>query len=281
MSKKNPSVWIDWTIGSIVIVIFLVTIFMNILALQYTYTKIRKPSIKKIPHLFVGALSLAGLGIAFFQYPTFIISRFNGVWSYSSGVCSFVAFSILLFGTLTISLVVLMSLERLTAIVFPFYYNEHATFRKSIVAVLAVVLYSTLIASLSVILSHVELNVSTGVCQYTIDSYNCNTRALVYIIVFHYVASLTTMFIANITVLHAVHKLDSKSVSEEYSKNQCEDKKTAAKSGACLNFAKMVGILALCYSMCWTAILVSQFNTVYLPIFIFICCYKFNNCFNL
>ena len=257
MPKKGPSTWIDYTIGSFVILVFLVTIFMNALALHYTYTKIRKPSIKKIPHLFVGALSVSGLGIALFQYPPFIASRFSGVWTYSSGVCSFVAFVVLLFGTLTISLVVLMSLERLTAIVFPFYYNEHATFRKSVIALLGVIFYSVCIASLSLVLNHVQLNVSTGVCTYTMDSYNCNTRAVVYIIVSHYIVSLTAMFVSNITVLHAVHKLDRKSVSDEYSKNQCEGKKDEAKSSACVNFAKMVGILSLCYSVCWTVILVS------------------------
>lgn len=255
LGKSSPT-WIDFTIGSIVIVVFVVTIFMNVLALNYTYTKIRKPSIKKIPHLFVGALSMSGLGIALFQFPPFIISRFSGVWDYNSAVCSLVAFAIVLFGTLTISLVVVMSLERLAAIVFPFYYNEHATIRRSVFAVLLLVVYSTVVATLSVVLSHVELNVSTGVCLYTVDTFNSNTRALVYILVSHYLLSLITMFVANITVFHAVHKLDSKSVSDEYSKNQCEGKKSSMKSGACVNFAKMVGILALCYTVCWTAVLV-------------------------
>jgi len=259
MSKSsNSSSWKDQLVGAIVIVIFAVTLVLNFLALHYTYVKVRKPSLKKIPHLFVGALSLAGLGIACFQYIPFIASRFNGEWSWDAGMCHFVAFGVLFFGTLTISLVVVMSLERLGAIVFPFCYKESVTFHKCVVLLVALVVYSFLLAILPQALNNVELNVSTGVCSYTVDSHNTDTEVVVYVMSSHYVLSVLVMMISNITVVYTLHVLEKKSLSDVYDQDSKPEKESRVKSSsnsACVSFAKMVALMAVCYSICWTTIL--------------------------
>lgn len=262
MSKSGNNIsWKDQLIGSIVVIIFAITLVLNFLALHYTYVKVRKPSLKKIPHLFVGALSLAGLGIAFFQYVPFIASRFNGEWSREAGVCHFVAFGVLFFGTLTISLVVVMSLERLGAIVFPFYYKESVTFHKCVVLLVALVVYSFFVAILPQALNRVELNVSTGVCSYAIESQNTDTKAVVYVMSAHYVLSVLVMVFSNITVVYTLHVLEKKSLSDVYDQDSKSGEKgkraKESSSSACVSFAKMVALMAVCYSICWTTILVS------------------------
>lgn len=261
MSKGgNHITWKDQLVGAIVIIIFAITLVLNFLALHYTYVKVRKPSLKKIPHLFVGALSLAGLGIACFQYIPFISSRFAGEWSRDAGVCHFVAFGVLFFGTLTISLVVVMSLERLGAIVFPFYYKESVTFHKCVVLVVVLVLYSFVLAILPQALKKVELNVSTGVCSYAVESYNTDTKVVVYVMSTHYVLSVLVMVLSNITVVYTLHVLEKKSLSDVYDQDTKPEKGTRAKNSgtsACVSFAKMVALMAVCYSICWTTILVS------------------------
>lgn len=256
MGKRGIENWSDCLIGVLVILLFCITLLLNILALHYTYSKIRKPSNKKIPHLLVGALSLGGLGIALFEYPPFIASRFQGEWLNDSAVCSFVAFIIVLFGNLTICLVVLMSLERLGAIVFPFYYKEHVNFRKAVIVLVLVVIYSILLASLPIFLDRIKLNVSTGVCMYAVDTHNTNTRIVVAVMVSHYIVSIVLMFVSNMVVVRTVSKLDKNTMSDEYS-NRCGERKHHGNN-ACLNFAKMVGVLAFCYTVCWTVILVSS-----------------------
>lgn len=262
MSKNGNHIsWKDQLVGSIVIVVFAITLVLNFLALHYTYVKVRKPSLKKIPHLFVGALSLAGLGIACFQYIPFISSRFAGEWSREAGICHFVAFGVLFFGTLTISLVVVMSLERLGAIVFPFYYKENVTFHKCVVLLVFLVLYSFAHAILPQALKKVELNVSTGVCSYAIESYNTNTKVVVYAMSTHYVLSVLVMVLSNVTVVYTLHVLEKKSLSDVYDQDSKGEKGTRAKSSgtsACVSFAKMVALMAVCYSICWITILVSS-----------------------
>lgn len=259
MSKNgNQITWKDQLIGAIVVILFAITLVLNFLALHYTYVKVRKPSLKKIPHLFVGALSLAGLGIACFQYIPFISSRFAGEWSRDIGACHFVAFGVLFFGTLTISLVVMMSLERLGAIVFPFYYKESVTFHKCVVLLVVLVLYSFLLAILPTALNTVELNVSTGVCSYAVESHNTDTKVVVYVMSTHYVLSVLVMVISNITVVYTLHVLEKKSLSDVYDQDSRAEKGTRAKSSgtsACVSFAKMVALMAVCYSICWTTIL--------------------------
>lgn len=255
----NSASWKDQLVGWIVIVIFVITLVLNFLALHYTYVKVRKPSLKKIPHLFVGALSLAGLGIACFQYIPFIASRFNGEWSWEAGVCHFVAFGVLFFGTLTISLVVVMSLERLGAIVFPFCYKESVTFHKCVLLLVALVVYSFLLAILPQALNNVELNVSTGVCSYTVDSHNTDTKVVVYVMSAHYVLSVLVMVLSNVTVVYTLHVLEKKSLSDVYDQDSKPEKGTRVKgsnTSACVSFAKMVALMAVCYSLCWTTILV-------------------------
>ena len=256
----NSPTWKDQLVGSIVVVIFAITIVLNFLALHYTYIKVRKPSLKKIPHLFVGALSLAGLGIACFQYIPFIASRFHGEWSWNAGVCHFVAFGVLLFGTLTISLVVVMSLERLGAIVFPFCYKETVTFHKCVVLLVALVVYSFILAILPQALNNVELNVSTGVCSYTVDSHNTDTKVVVYVMSAHYVLSVILMVLSNITVVYTLHVLEKNSLNDVYDPDIKPEKSSRVKrsnTSACVSFAKMVALMAVCYSICWTTILVS------------------------
>ena len=261
MSKNgNQITWKDQLVGAIVVILFAVTLVLNFLALHYTYVKVRKPSLKKIPHLFVGALSLAGLGIACFQYIPFTSSRFTGEWSRNVGACHFVAFGVLFFGTLTISLVVMMSLERLGAIVFPFYYKESVTFHKCVVLLVVLVLYSFLLAILPTALNRVELNVSTGVCSYAVESHNTDTKAVVYVMSAHYVLSVLVMVVSNIIVVYTLHVLEKKSLSDVYDQESRPEKGTRAKSSgtsACVSFAKMVALMAVCYSICWTTILVS------------------------
>lgn len=262
MSKGGNNIsWKDQLVGAIVVIIFAITLVLNFLALHYTYVKVRKPSLKKIPHLFVGALSLAGLGIACFQYIPFISSRFSGEWSREAGVCHFVAFGVLFFGTLTISLVVVMSLERLGAIVFPFYYKESVTFHKCVVLLAMLVLYSFVLAILPQALKKVELNVSTGVCSYAVESYNTDTKVVVYVMSAHYVLSVLVMVLSNITVVYTLHVLEKKSLSDVYDQESKPEKGTRLKSSgtsACVSFAKMVALMAVCYSICWTTILVSS-----------------------
>ncbi|KAK3710138.1 hypothetical protein QZH41_010537 [Actinostola sp. cb2023] len=254
MAKTLLPTWSDCVIGILVIVLFCVTLLLNILALHYTYSKIRKPSNKKIPHLLVGALSLSGLGIAVFEYPPFIASRFKGEWLYDSGVCNFVAFVVVLFGNLTICLVVLMSLERLGAIVFPFFYKQYVNFRKAVIILLFIVGYSVFLAILPLILDRIRLNVSTGVCTYAVDSYNTNTKIVVAVMVTHYIAAIIIMFVSNMVVVRTVSMLDRNTMSHgEYGNRPGERKQHS--SHACLNFAKMVGVLAFCYTVCWTVIL--------------------------
>lgn len=261
MDKTLSLSWSDCVIGIVVIILFCVTLLLNILALHYTYIKIRKPSNKKIPHLLVGALSLSGLGIAIFEYPPFIASRFKGEWLYNSGVCNFVAFVVVLFGNLTICMVVLMSLERLGAIVFPFFYKEYVNFRKAVLILLFLVGYSVFLATIPLFLDRIRLNVSTGVCTYSVDSHNTNTKVVVAIIVTHYIASILIMFISNMIVVRTVSMLDRNTMSGEY-ENRCRERKQH-NNHACLNFAKMVGVLAFCYTICWTVILVSFNNSIY------------------
>lgn len=262
MSKSgNDITWKDQLVGSVVVVLFAITLVLNFLALHYTYVKVRKPSLKKIPHLFVGALSLAGLGIACFQYIPFIATRFNGEWlARGDGVCHFVAFGVLFFGTLTISLVVMMSLERLGAIVFPFYYKESVTFQRCVILLVVLVVYSFFLAILPQALNKVELNVSTGVCSYAVESHNTDTRVVVYVMSIHYVLSVIVMVLSNITVVYTLHVLERKSLSDVYDQDNKPDKGTRAKgsgTSACVSFAKMVTLMAVCYSICWTTILVS------------------------
>ena len=259
-SGNSPS-WIEQLVGATVLIIFAITLVLNFLALHYTYLKVRKPSLKKIPHLFVGALSLAGLGIACFQYIPFIASRFNGEWSWQAGVCRFVAFGVLFFGTLTISLVVVMSCERLGAIVFPFCYKESVTFHKCVVLLVILVVYSFFLAILPQALNNVELNVSTGVCSYTVDSHNTDTKVVVYVMSAHYVLSVLIMMVSNITVVYTLHVLESKSLSDIYDQDSKSEKGARVKgsnTSACVSFAKMVALMAVCYSLCWTTILVSH-----------------------
>lgn len=263
MSKSGDSLtWKDQLIGAIVVIIFAITLVLNFLALHYTYIKVRKPSLKKIPHLFVGALSLAGLGIACFQYIPFITSRFKGEWSWDAGVCHFVAFGVLFFGTLTISLVVLMSVERLGAIVFPFCYKESVTFHKCVVLLIAIVVYSFILAILPQALSNVELNVSTGVCSYTVDSHNTDTKVVVYVMSAHYVLCSLIMVLSNITVVYTLHVLEKNSLSDVFDQEDTKPEKGTrvkrSNTSACVSFAKMVGLMAVCYSICWTTILVSS-----------------------
>lgn len=261
MSKNgNQITWKDQLVGAIVIILFAITLVLNLLALHYTYVKVRKPSLKKIPHLFVGALSLAGLGIACFQYIPFISSRFAGEWSHDVGACHFVACGVLFFGTLTISLVVVMSLERLGAIVFPFYYKESVTFHKCVVLLVFLVLYSFVLAILPTALNKVELNVSTGVCSYAVESHNTDTEAMVYLMSAHYVLSVLVMVVSNIIVVYTLHVLEKKSLSDVYDQDSRPEKGTRGKgsgTSACVSFAKMVALMAVCYSICWTTILVS------------------------
>ncbi|XP_048582115.1 rhodopsin, GQ-coupled isoform X2 [Nematostella vectensis] len=247
-SGKVPS-WSDYLIGGVVTLLFLVTLLLNILALHYTYNKIKKPSNKKIPHLLVGALSTAGLGIALCSYPPFIASRFVGEWFYGASVCNFIAFIIVLFGSLTICLVVVMSVERLGAICFPFFYKEHVTFKKAVFLLSVAVVYSICLAALPIVLDNIRLNVSTGICYYVSDTHNTNTRVVVSIMVTHYLVSILVMFVSNMVVVRAVSKLD-KNCAGEYSQRN-ETKQTTA----CISFAKMVAVLAVCYTICWTAIL--------------------------
>ena len=266
MSPTPNSVWSEWLVGSVLILLFCLTLVLNILALHYTYSKVRKPSHKKIPHLLVGCLSLAGLGIAIFQYPPFISSRFSGEWANESGVCEVVAFSVLFFGTLTITLVVAMSLERLSAIVFPFYYKEQVTFRKSVILVVFLVFFSLSTAVLPIALRQVQLNLSTGVCTYTVDSYNVGTQVIVYIICTEYVVSVVLMFAANVVVVHTVNKLDKNSLPDVYDRGLKERTAKSSSTSACVSFAKMVGIMTVCYVVCWTVILVSSFSfSTFLP----------------
>lgn len=264
MSRSDNSVsWKDQLVGVIVLIIFAITLLLNLLALHYTYLKVRKPSLKKIPHLFVGALSLAGLGIACFQYLPFITSRFNGEWSWDAGVCRFVAFGVLFFGTLTISLVVVMSLERLGAMVFPFCYKERVTFHKCVVLLISLVVYSFLLAILPQALNNVELNVSTGVCSYTLDTHNTDTKVVVYVMSAHYVLSVLLMVVSNITVVYTLHVLEKNSLSDVYDQDSKPEKGARVKSSntsACVSFAKMVALMAVCYSVCWTTILVSCYS---------------------
>ena len=251
--------WYDWLIGSVLSVFFCLTLSLNALALHYTYTKLKKPSLKKVPHLLVGALSLSGLGIAVCLYPPYIASRFVGQLDYAAGLCEFIAFSILFFGTLTISMVVAMSLERLAAIVFPFCYKERMTFRKSVLALACLVLYSLAVAILPVVLQQVQLNISTGVCLYAVESHSANAQLVVFVICTHYVVSLVLMFAANSVVVYTVHQLDKNSLSDVYHDQKCKETPVKASSmSACLSFAKMVGIMSVCYAVCWTAILVSN-----------------------
>lgn len=261
MSKSGSNItWRDQLVGSIVVILFAFTLVLNFLALHYTYVKVRKPSLKKIPHLFVGALSLAGLGIACFQYVPFITSRFNGEWSREDGVCHFVAFGVLFFGTLTISLVVMMSLERLGAIVFPFYYKESVTFQRCVVLLAILVVYSFILAILPLALNKVELNVSTGVCSYAVESHNVDTGIVVYVMSIHYVLSVIVMVLSNITVVYTLHVLERNSLSDVYDQDNKTEKGTRVKgsgTSACVSFAKMVTLMAVCYSICWTTILVS------------------------
>ncbi|KAK2558283.1 Cephalotocin receptor 2 [Acropora cervicornis] len=261
-TSSDSSTWKDKLVGSIVIVIFSITLVLNLLALHYTYIKVRKPSLKKIPHLFVGALSLAGLGIACFQYIPFIASRFHGEWSWKAGVCHFVAFGVLFFGTLTISLVVMMSVERLGAIVFPFCYKESVTFHKCVILLIALVVYSFALAILPQALHNVELNVSTGVCSYTVDSHNIDTKVVVYVMCAHYVLSALIMLLSNITVVYTLHLLDKNSLSDIYNQDDVAKSERGAKpkskhsnTSACVSFAKMVALMAVCYSVCWTTVL--------------------------
>lgn len=258
-SSDSPT-WKDKLVGSIVVVIFAITLLLNFLALHYTYIKVRKPSLKKIPHLFVGALSVAGLGIACFQYIPFIASRFHGEWSWKAGVCHFVAFGVLFFGTLTISLVVMMSVERLGAIVFPFCYKESVTFHKCVILLVALVVYSFVLAVLPQALHNVELNVSTGVCSYVVDSHNTDTKVIVYVMSVHYVISALIMLLSNITVVYTLHLLEKNSLSDIYNQDSVGKSEKGAKAkhsntSACVSFAKMVALMAFCYSICWTTIL--------------------------
>ena len=263
MSKRGNESWKDQLVGAIVVVIFVITLVLNVLALHYTYVKVRKPSLKKIPHLFVGALSLAGMGVASFQFVPFIASRFKGEWSYQDGACHFVAFGVLLFGTLTISLVVGMSLERLGAIVFPFCYKENVTFHKCVVVLVCLVAYSFLLAVLPLALNNVELNASTGVCTYAVDSYNTDTAVIVFAMGGHYLLSVLVMLMSNVTVVYTLNILEKKSLSDVYDQDGKEKggRVKAPHTSACVSFARMVGIMALCYSICWTTILVS---TIYI-----------------
>ena len=137
----------------------------------------------------------------------------------------------------------MMSLERLGAIVFPFYYKESVTFQRCVVLLAILVVYSFILAILPLALNKVELNVSTGVCSYAVESHNVDTGIVVYVMSIHYVLSVIVMVLSNITVVYTLHVLERNSLSDVYDQDNKTEKGTRVKgsgTSACVRDRKSV-----------------------------------------
>lgn len=237
----------------------------NTLVLIITYRILRYR--QSLPTVFTLFLAWVDFLIFPLAYPQSLIKYFFGVYVGNYMACDYQATVITFLYTLSIMLVVFMSIDRLLALLRPFYYGQYITYDKEKVKVTAIGL-GTAVLTISLLPSFgVGRNVLHFPGTYCLFEWGAETvdgRALVYISMSFLAFALLLVAFCNLAVVVLVWRLMGRaapSVATKGDEEQAtrEQVSPAENKGTVeLQFAKLSCAVAVSFVGCWSLFLVSM-----------------------
>ena len=228
-----------------------VTLAVNINAIFYLLV-FKRGSFSRQPYnnLLMGLQAIMGACLSVLGYTWTAAALLTGSWPAAGAGCSVATFCLLFFGTMDVLITLLMSVERLVALRFPYRYKELISYERILVALAYLFLHGAALSGLPIFLGTVELTKEpVALCLYSIASSRVEERVVVHAFVLNFSACLLVMLACNVVVLRALRHMQG-SVSATRHLDDSRDRES-------MIFSKMTGMMACAYLFCWLPVVVS------------------------
>lgn len=203
-------------------------------------------------NLLMGLQATMGVCLSLSGYPWTAAALLTGKWPAARSGCLAATFCLLFFGSMNVLITLLMSVERLIALNFPYRYKQLITYERIVIAVVYLFAHGTMLASLPLFLDSVELTKEPfAMCLYSLSSHSSKEKVVVHAFVINFSLCLMCMLVCNICVIRALKRMNSPiSATAQFGGNDRE----------LVIFSKMTGMMACAYVLCWLPVVVSWTN---------------------